>query len=84
MSLKIKVCNQCVLPAMTYGCQIWSLTKALVKKLETIQRAMEIRMLSVNLKDRIRSTTIRQRTRVTDTVQYVTNTKWKWAGHIAQ
>ena len=33
---------------------------------------------------RIRNTTIRQGTRVTDIVQYVTNTKWKWAGHIAR
>ena len=75
---------QCVLPAITYGYQTWSLTKALVKKLETSQRAMERRMLNVKLKDRIRNTTIRQRTRVTDIVQYVTNTKWKWAGHIAR
>ena len=40
-------------------------------------------MLNVKLKDRIRNTIIRQRTRMTDIVQYVTNTKWKWAGHIA-
>ena len=38
----------------------------------------------VKLKDRIRDTIIRQRTRVTDIVQYVTNTKWKWAGRIAR
>ena len=67
------------------GCQTWSLTKTLVKKLETSQRPMERRMLlNVKLKDRIRNTNIRQRTRVTDIVQYVTNTKWKWAGHIAR
>ena len=71
-SQKRKVFNQCVLPAMTYGCQTWSLTKALVKKLETSQRAMERKMLNVKLKDRIRNTNIRQRTRVTDKVQYVT------------
>ena len=41
-------------------------------------------MLNVKLKDRVRNTTIRQRTRVTDIVQYVTNKKWKWAGHIAR
>ena len=64
-------------------CVRLSLTKALVKKLETSQRAMEQRMLNAKLKDKIRNTTIRQRTRVTDIVQYVTNTKWKWAGHIA-
>ena len=41
-------------------------------------------MLNAKLKDRIRNTIIRQRTRVTDIVQYVTNTKWKWAGHISR
>ena len=53
MNLKRKVFNQCVLPAMTYGCQTWSLTKVLiVKKLETSQRAMERKMLNVKLKVR--------------------------------
>ena len=41
-------------------------------------------MLNVKLKARIRNTFIRQRTRVTDTVEYITNEKWKWAGHIAR
>ena len=41
-------------------------------------------MLNAKLEDRIHNTTIRQRTRVTDIVQYVINTKWKWAGHIAR
>ena len=58
--------------------------KTLVEKLETSQRATERKMLNVKLKDRLRYTIIRQRTRVTDIVQYVTNTKWKWAGHITQ
>ena len=52
MSLKRKVFNQRVFPAMTYRCQTWSLTKALVKKLESSQRAMERRMLNVKLKGR--------------------------------
>ena len=58
MSLKRKVFNQCVLPAMTYGCQTWSLTEALVRKLETSQRAMGRKMLNVKLKDRIHNTSI--------------------------
>ena len=32
MSLKRKVCNQCVLPAVTYGCQTRSLTKSISKE----------------------------------------------------
>ena len=38
---------------------------------------MERKMLNVKLKNRICKTIIRQRTRETDIVQYVTNTKWK-------
>ena len=41
-------------------------------------------MLNVKLKDRLRNTVIRQRSRVTDIVQNVTNTKWKWAVHITR
>ena len=41
-------------------------------------------MLNVKLKDRIHSTIIMHRSRVTDVVRYVTNMKWKWAGHIAR
>ena len=41
-------------------------------------------MFNVKLEDRIRNTIIRPRTRVTNIVQYVTNTKWEWAGHIAR
>ena len=47
ISLKRKVFNQCVLPAITYGCQTWSLTKALVMKLETSQQAMQRKMLDM-------------------------------------
>ena len=52
MSLDRKVFNQYVLLAVTYGCQTWSLTKALVKKLETSQRAVERKMLNAKLKDK--------------------------------
>ena len=83
VSLKRKVFNQCLT-----GNDIWMPNmvshKSISKKLETSQRGMERKMLNVKLKDRIRNTTLRQRTRVTDIAQYVTNTKWKWAGHIAR
>ena len=42
---------------------------------------MERKMLNVKS---VRNTIIRQRTIVIDIVQYETNTKWKWAGHIAR
>ena len=73
----------CLSSKMIYGCQTWSFTKALEKKLETSLRAMEGEILNVKLKDSAHNT-IRQRTRVTDIVKHVRNAKWKWAGHIAR
>ena len=65
-SKKKRYFNQCFLPAMTYGCQTKSLTKASVTKLETSHGNENA---SVKQQDRIRSITIRQRTRVTDIVK---------------
>ena len=42
--------DQCVLPSMTYGCQTWSLSKAMGQKLRIAQRAMERKMLNLKIK----------------------------------
>ena len=84
VSLKRQVFDQCVLPSMTYGCQTWSLTKAMTLKLRTVQRAMERKMLKIKVKDRIACSEIRKKTGVQDIVQFVLKQKWKWAGHVAR
>ena len=60
MCLKRKVYNQCVIPAMTYGCETWKLTKRTENLLRIAQRAM----LGITMRDRHRSTWIRAKTRV--------------------
>ncbi|GFO21502.1 endonuclease-reverse transcriptase [Plakobranchus ocellatus] len=69
---------------MTYGCQIWTLTKQLCHKLQTAQRAMERKMLNIKLKDRIPTTEIRKKAQVIDVVQYIQKQTWRWAGHITR
>ena len=54
--LKRKVCNSCVLPAMTYGAETWSLTKHVEKKLEAVQTKMERSVLNITYHDRERQT----------------------------
>ena len=82
--LKRKVYNQCVIPAMTYGCETWKLTKRTENLLRIAQRAMERAMLGVTLRDRHRSTWIRAKTRVKDIIQVIKQQKWRWAGHVAR
>ena len=84
ISLKKQVMDQCILPTMTYGCQTWSLNKQMTNKLRTAQRAMERKMLDLELKDKIPCSEIRKRTKVIDITEYTLKQKWKWAGHIAR
>ena len=82
--LKRKIYNQCVIPAMTYGCETWKLTKQAENLLRIAQRAMERAMLGITLRDRKRSTWIREKTKVKDIIQVVKQQKWRWAGHVAR
>ncbi|GFR96839.1 endonuclease-reverse transcriptase [Elysia marginata] len=69
---------------MTYGCQTWSMTKAVGQKLRVAQRAMERKMLGLKHTDKISCKEIRNKTQVSDIAQYIAKQKWKWAGHVAR
>ena len=45
---------------------------------------MERSCLSLKLKDRVRNTVIRSKTKVTDALLFSQSLKWKWAGHVAR
>ena len=64
MCLKRKIYNSCIIPAMTYGCETWKLTKRSENQLRITQRAMERAMLGITLRNRKRSTWIREVTGV--------------------
>ena len=82
--LKKQVMDQCFVSTMTYGCQTWSLKKQLTNKLRTAQRAMERKMLDLELQDKIPYSEIRQRTKLTDIIEYTLKQKWRWAGYVAR
>ena len=52
MRHKRKLFNQCVLPAMLYGCEAWTATKADLQQLAVAQRKMERRMAGTTLLQR--------------------------------
>ena len=59
--LKRKIYNQCVIPAMTYGCETWKMTKKAKNLLRVAQRDMERAILGITLRDSKRSTWIREK-----------------------
>ena len=79
--LKTRVYDQCVLPVLTYGSQVWTFTKANMDKIAKTQRSMERQMLGIKLSDRKRIEWIRERTKVRDARVEVAGLKWRYAGH---
>ena len=80
--LKRQVYNSCVLPAMTYGAETWTLTKQVQNKLAAAQIKMERSMLNITYKDRRANMWVRERTKVIDIMYTVRKIKWSWAEHI--
>ena len=76
------VYNSCVLPAMTYGAETWTLTKLAQNKLAAAQTKMERSMLNSTYKDRSTNIWVRERTKLIDKIYTVRKMKWSWAGHI--
>ena len=74
--------NSCVLPAMTYGAETWTLTKQAQNKLSAAQTKMERSMLNITYKDRMTNIWVRERTNVINIINTARKMKWSWAGHI--
>ena len=75
MRLRRKAFNERIHPAMTYGCETWSLSNTQLEKLVTTQRKMERIMIGVTLKDRKSTNWIRKHSGVTDIIRSIRESK---------
>ena len=82
--LKRKVYNQCILPAISYGAESWTLTAKMERKLAAAQHNMERSILNITYKDRKTNKWIREQTQVQDILETIKIRKWTWAGHISR
>ena len=80
--LKRQVYNSCVLPAMTYGAETWTLTKQAQNKLAATQTKIARSMLNITYNDSKTNIWVRERTKVIDIINTVRKMKWSRAGHI--
>ena len=69
--LKVQVYNSCVLPAMKYCAETWTLTKQAQNKLAAAQTKMERSMLNITYKDRRTNIWVRERTKAIDIINTV-------------
>uniref|UniRef100_A0A914UKL9 Reverse transcriptase domain-containing protein n=1 Tax=Plectus sambesii TaxID=2011161 RepID=A0A914UKL9_9BILA len=84
MSLKRRLFNSCVLPAMLYGAETWSLTKREENRLAVAQRRMERIMAGISLREQKTNDWLCKLTRLSDVVRLYRQRKWRWAQRIAR
>ncbi|KAE9419151.1 hypothetical protein Angca_008330, partial [Angiostrongylus cantonensis] len=84
--LRAHLFDSTIPPALSYASESWSLREQDERSLSVIERAVERRMLAVSrftqVRDRIRSSDLRQRSKIKVAVLYAKQSKIRWAGHI--
>ena len=73
--LKRQVYNSCVLPAMTYGAEIWALTTQAQNKLAPAQTKMERSVLNITYRDTKTYFWVTEKTKVTYVIEQVRRRK---------
>lgn len=84
MKLKKRLVEQCIKPAVLYGCETWALTKTAAMKLIRGQRRLERAMLGIRISDRISSKSIRKRTGLSDWITCALIRKWNFAAKLTK
>jgi len=82
--LKKTVYETCLLPCLLYGCQTWVFTSKIKQRIKCCQTSMERSMLQIRKIQKIKSESIRQKTKLTDALRHALQLKWRWAGHISR
>ncbi|KAE9415515.1 hypothetical protein Angca_006814, partial [Angiostrongylus cantonensis] len=84
--LRAHLFDSTVFPALMHASETWSLPKQDERPLSVIERSVERTMLGVSrfaqVRDGMRSSDQRQRSKIEDGVLYAKQSKIRWAGHI--
>ena len=82
--LKRQVYNSCVLPAMTYGAETWTLTIQEKNNLAAAQIKMKRSLLNITYRERKTNIWVKEKTQVTNVIEKPRRRKWTWEGHISR
>ncbi|KAK6736712.1 hypothetical protein RB195_019421 [Necator americanus] len=84
--LRAHLFNTTVLPALTYASETWAFRKQEENAVSVIERAIERVMLGVSrftqVRDGIRSSLLRQRSKIRDAAAFAKESKIRWAGYV--
>uniref|UniRef100_A0A7I4Y986 Reverse transcriptase domain-containing protein n=1 Tax=Haemonchus contortus TaxID=6289 RepID=A0A7I4Y986_HAECO len=84
--LKASIFNASVLPAKCYATETWPDNETIVRAIRTSHHALERSFLKINRRQQwqqgLRSSDLRERSRLKDPLQYMAHLKHRWACHL--
>uniref|UniRef100_A0A8R1E882 Uncharacterized protein n=1 Tax=Caenorhabditis japonica TaxID=281687 RepID=A0A8R1E882_CAEJA len=86
--IRAQLFESLVLPALTYGSEVWTFTKALSERVRVTHAALERRLVGISLSEQrqrnlhLHKEDIRAHSNVRDPLLVIKKNKLGWAGHI--
>ena len=80
----MKLFNSIVKSTLLNGCECWALTNRLEKKLRVFQQRCLRRIWNIFYPNLVSNEEVLRRANQTDLVTEITETKWRWVGHMAR
>ena len=84
LSTKLTFFSSIVMSTLLYGCECWTLTGGLEKKIQVFQRKCLRRILGIFYPNRISNVELLRTTRQIDIAVEISDRKWRWIGHVAR
>ena len=78
---KVRLFNSNVKSVLLYGCETWSLTQTLLKKLQSFVNTCLRRILRIHWPERICNTDLWERTSQQPLDEEIGQRRWRWIGH---
>jgi hypothetical protein len=82
MRVKLRLLNAAVIPVLTYGCESWSMTAAMEKRLNACESKWLRRLLRISYKDRVTNADVRERTGQEEVENFIRRARLRWMGHV--
>ncbi|EFO91764.1 hypothetical protein CRE_06993 [Caenorhabditis remanei] len=84
--IRAQLFDSIVLPALTYGSETWTFTKALSERVRITHAALERKLVGITLTEQrekdLHREDIRKMSQVKDPLVFITKRKLGWAGHV--
>ncbi|KAI8499084.1 hypothetical protein Bbelb_235370 [Branchiostoma belcheri] len=82
LSTKIRIYEAAVTTILTYGCEVWVITKAQINRLEAFHQRCLRRILRIRWYHRITNLSVLQQTETTSIEAVVSASRLRWLGHV--